>query len=445
MLSVEEAAEGVRRMLVFMGTSQVDYLCNTHEAEAAQWSLAQCRSIAKALFAEAGVSLRPGTAKKPGRVGALPGINPSTGLAQIAPQSLPLPLAVALFLQALLTRPALALLGFTSRWIDVAGVGTFHFYEAGGGRDDDEDQLPPLVLLHGMCTTAQCMTLLGLLLARSNRRIIIPDQMGFDFGFSSRKHPFFGVNVTVLQHAAWFEAFLRAMWPPTSDVVRPDLCGHSFGGWLAFMVAKVSPELVGRVILLAPGGLNNFHLGKIVGIVSDPWGYGRRVLSERHGWLEATLIAYATQKLFRTPQSAALLKGWSPEGNRMYHRHRGGLPQRSLLLWGTHDLVQPALGRLLETVPNGSGYWIEGGTHSIIIDAAVTIRELVDSFLLEPTQEAQSSVERRTRLSMFVERAMVVCGAQKRWRPMIPGVGPGQAAEATLAKPTSWAKVASLL
>ena len=27
---------------------------------------------------------------------------------------------------------------------------------------------------------------------------------------------------------------------------------------------------------------------------------------------------------------------------------------------------------------------------------------------------------------------------------MIPGVGPGQAAEATLAKPTSWAKVASL-
>ena len=148
------------------------------------------------------------------------------------------------------------------------------------------------------------------------------------------------------------------------------------------MVAKISPQLVGRVILLSPGGLNNFRLGKIAGIVSDPWGFGRRALSKRHGWFESMLIAYATQKLFLTPQSAALLGGWTPEGNRMYHQSRGGLPQRSLLLWGTHDFVQPALARLLETVPNGEGYWIEGGTHSFIIDSVVTIRELTDRFLV---------------------------------------------------------------
>ena len=97
--------------------------------------------------------------------------------------------------------------------------------------------MPPLVLVHGMCTTAQCMALLGLMLARSNRRVVIPDHMGFDFGFSSRRPPFFSANVTVLHHVPWFEAFLRALWPP-GDPIRPDLCGHSFGGFISFMVAR---------------------------------------------------------------------------------------------------------------------------------------------------------------------------------------------------------------
>jgi pimeloyl-ACP methyl ester carboxylesterase len=124
---------------------------------------------------------------------------------------------------------------------------------------------------------------------------------------------------------------------PVEGVVKPDLCGHSFGGWISFMASLDSPQLIGRVILLAPGGLNNFHLGKIAGIVSDPSGFGHRVLRKHLGWLQATLIAWATQRLFLTPQSAALLQGWSPEGNRSYHRDRGGHPGRSLLVRGTHD------------------------------------------------------------------------------------------------------------
>ena len=79
----------------------------------------------------------------------------------------------------MLTRPAFSLLGFRSRWFETT-AGTFHCLEAGGGHVKGAH--PPLLILHGMCTTGQCMAPLGALLAAPNRRVIVPDLMGFDFG-----------------------------------------------------------------------------------------------------------------------------------------------------------------------------------------------------------------------------------------------------------------------
>ena len=135
----------------------------------------------------------------------------------------------------------------------------------------------------------------------------------------------------------------------------PDIAGHSFGGWTAFMVAKRAPEKVGRVILMAPGGLNNFHLGNVMMACIDPLDCGFIVYRKNHGWISSLILAVATSKLFLTPQSGQLLGGWTPDGNRMYHVNRGGLKQKAMLIWGTRDAIQVPRNtkKLLSCVPNG--------------------------------------------------------------------------------------------
>ena len=115
------------------------------------------------------------------------------------------------------------MLGLTSRWIDVA-PGKLHIYDSLAPHDARN---PPLVLIHGMCTTGQSMALLGLLLARHSRRIIVIDLIGFDFGFSATS-PGTPRNPSIMQHVDWVPLLLDAI-QLNIGCTQLDLCGHSFG------------------------------------------------------------------------------------------------------------------------------------------------------------------------------------------------------------------------
>ena len=61
---------------------------------------------------------------------------------------------------------------------------------------------------------------------------------------------------------------------------------------------------------------------------------------------------------------------------------------RTLLLWGTRDTIHQAWSDpvladdcMMRDLPNGDGVWLQGGTHSCILDSAASIAALTQRFL----------------------------------------------------------------
>jgi 2-hydroxy-6-oxonona-2,4-dienedioate hydrolase len=122
------------------------------------------------------------------------------------------------------------------RQVEALGINT-SYYEAGNPKD------PPLLLLHGMSTSADSFreTMHDL----SDRfYLIAPDIPGF--GFSDLTEPY-----TVPHLVEWLADFVSALELPPVH-----LLGHSFGGALAPAYALDYPEDVQNLVLLAPAILS---------------------------------------------------------------------------------------------------------------------------------------------------------------------------------------------
>jgi pimeloyl-ACP methyl ester carboxylesterase len=122
--------------------------------------------------------------------------------------------------------------------IDALGIHT-NYYTAGS----PDSPHPPLVLLHGMSTSADSFRELMHELA-GTFYLVAPDIPGF--GFSASTEPF-----TMPHLVEWLAAFLEAL------NLRPlNILGHSFGGVLAPAYALDYPADVQRLVLLAPAILS---------------------------------------------------------------------------------------------------------------------------------------------------------------------------------------------
>ena len=78
--------------------------------------------------------------------------------------------------------------------------------------------------------------------------------------------------------------------------------------------------------------------------------------------------------------------------------------------------VQPARSadQLLSMIPNGRGFWIDRASHSLIVDAVVSLRVLIDEFLFDGMGPPP---EDRWRVSTALEWAMQ--STKKEWLPMV--------------------------
>jgi 3-oxoadipate enol-lactonase len=100
------------------------------------------------------------------------------------------------------------------------------------------------VLLHGLGTTGLIWDGAASVLA-ADRRVITPDLPGF--GASAPAGPGFALDAVALRLARGLAA---------QGVRAPfDLVGHSLGGAVALTLAALRPRLVGRLVLVAPAGL----------------------------------------------------------------------------------------------------------------------------------------------------------------------------------------------
>jgi pimeloyl-ACP methyl ester carboxylesterase len=156
-----------------------------------------------------------------------------------------LALLAALVVAAYL-RPVAVLRGAGELWLRLSGVHSryvqagpyrLRYLEAGSG--------PPLLLVHGLGSNA--LQDWGRLLAPLARRyhVYAPDLVGF--GRSERPA---NADYSIPMQAEAVRAFLEAV-----GVSRARVAGISMGGWIVARLAGEHPELVERLVLVAPAGL----------------------------------------------------------------------------------------------------------------------------------------------------------------------------------------------
>jgi pimeloyl-ACP methyl ester carboxylesterase len=126
---------------------------------------------------------------------------------------------------------------------------------------DAEGVGEPLVLLHGLGASRRLWHRVTPLLAASGRRVLAPDLPGFG------DSPAAGSG---FEFAAVTEALARGLRRRTR---RPfDLLGHSLGGAVAVEFAIEYPDLVRRLVLVAPAGFSPrpAPLASLAGTLAEP-------------------------------------------------------------------------------------------------------------------------------------------------------------------------------
>jgi pimeloyl-ACP methyl ester carboxylesterase len=246
-----------------------------------------------------------------------------------------------------------------SDFIEVRGQ-LVHFRDE-GPRDDPE----PLLLLHG--TAASLHTWEGWVRElKARRRVVTLDLPGF--GLTG---PFTGQYASDDYRGDTYARFvLDAM--DALGLPRVALGGNSLGGEIAWRVASLAPERVGRLVLVDAAGLPFKPLSPPLGFVVARW--------PLLGWLSEFLtprewVARSVASVYADPSrvTAALVDRYFQlllrEGNRHALAQRlrqagdGGdgparvsqLRQPTLILWGEQDrLIPPAAGREFARLIPGS-------------------------------------------------------------------------------------------
>lgn len=407
-LRLDDAAEGLRRTLALSwkgglpptvgrgGAGGERAGLHTCPASAAQVSLWARVLVAEARDEAAGrpyvrrtVADAAGVEEAAGAVRSSP--RPVVTFTELAREKggMPLPMRVAMTASAMLGRSALAAVGMHLTRVRTKD-GCFFAYDSDPPQPGGPPARRPVVVVHGMFTTAQSMIPLALLLVRAGHRVVLPDLLQFDFGFSRAKG---GRFLSWTGHAEAVAGFVRQLAIDSQGAApRVDLCGHSYGGWICQRIASRHPHLVRRVVLVAPGGCCRY---RVLNSTKALFG-GRRATAEIFAlhmpWPVAWLVAGAFQALYRSAQNVAHIE--SLEFSE-YQGFAGDVFAPTLVLWGTHDDLHQAWGSdhshvapgrafarrherppMLEQLHCAKGFWLEGCGHAVNVDGARTVARL---------------------------------------------------------------------
>jgi len=128
------------------------------------------------------------------------------------------------------------------KYVDVGDGITMHYHEAGGG------DRGVILFVHGSGPGASGWSNFKgnyPFLAEHGYRTIVPDTMGYGYSTKPEDGAFSLDNV-----AAQYKALLDAL-----GVARATVVGNSQGGAIAIAMALNYPDLVEKLVLMAPGGL----------------------------------------------------------------------------------------------------------------------------------------------------------------------------------------------
>lgn len=242
----------------------------------------------------------------------------------------------------------------------------------------------PLLLIHGFGTSREAMMSLMPWMADSHR-CAAPDLPGFgrhEFHEDAEHDADFYVEQLV--------AFARSLgWS------RFDVMGTSMGGALAVRLAARHPELVERVVLLAPAGVRAPVSNDFMGAVDrgeNPLDIASeadldRVVSlvfERPPPMPWQFRSFlAGEAIRRRPSTLRIVEALKPF---LLHGAETDLPRvraPTLVVWGDRDRVtDPSMLQVfLKGLPRGTAALVAGAGHVVFADRPEEVRRAVVPFL----------------------------------------------------------------
>jgi pimeloyl-ACP methyl ester carboxylesterase len=188
-------------------------------------------------------------------------------------------------------------------------------------------------------------------------------------GFDGSPRP--DTKTCVPQLADWLGEFI-------DTVIRGpvDLCGHSFGGWVAGWLAVRRPELVRALVLQCPIGIGPIHPApcstSTAALLARTYSHPERRRPE-----EKTQETIAANRAM----AAAYRDGLVTDDALLDRLSR--LQARTLVLHGRDDGIVPraAMQLLASTIPNAQLAVIDDAAHNIEVDQPDTYARLVANFL----------------------------------------------------------------
>jgi pimeloyl-ACP methyl ester carboxylesterase len=274
-------------------------------------------------------------------------------------------------------RAAYAVGGVSDRQVQVQGR-AWGYLESGpaDGR--------PLLLIHGFGTSREAM--MGLMpWLEGSHRCAAPDLPGFG------RHEFHEGRV----HDADFYVDELVAFAGALGWRRFDVMGTSMGGALAARLAARRPDLVERVVLLAPAGVrpperNAFmqaidrgenpldiasaaDLDRVVSLVFErpppmPWQF-RSFLAD--------------EAIRRRPSTLRIVEAIKPFLMQGVEEDLPNVRAPTLVVWGDRDRVtDPSMLQVfLQGLPRGTAAMIDGGGHVVFADRPDEVRRAVVPFL----------------------------------------------------------------
>lgn len=184
-----------------------------------------------------------------------------------------------------------------------------------------------------------------------------------------------------------------------ANIARTHLVGSSMGGQIAAMIAAKSPERVGSLVLLAPGGLTPLHtrfanagwlLDANFWLMSKNKGLYRKSFEEKFfdadripDWLVDESWEMLQKPDYRRAvhRNAQLLAHQDPQ----FRENLKFIQARTLLLWGQDDRVIPVAdaGRFADLLPGAEIRVLVKCGHMILLECGEQCTDLILSFLGE--------------------------------------------------------------
>jgi len=256
--------------------------------------------------------------------------------------------------------------GMHSHYVDVGGH-RLRYFVGGEG--------PPLILLHGLGSSAEDWSLVLRELTKAHR-VYAPDLLGWGGSDKPRDGDY-----SIAAQTELVRGFLDAVRVP-----RADAGGVSMGGWVALRLAALHPERVQRLVLIDSIGLD---FPTTLGESS----FAPRTMDEaRHLlWLQSDEFTKLPDFVVRDFLRRAVREGWILRASMRSMLTRrdimDGKLQRvtmpTLIVWGTADrLAPPSLAsRLHAALPQSRVVMIPGCGHLAVIECRAKAMPAIVEFL----------------------------------------------------------------